>query len=142
MMPKEFRTDRVYQGTLETGSDVLEGLLDVVRQYGLFAGAVAGIGSVSQAGLAYYNQETKAYEEKDFPEHLEIASLKGNISLKDGAAFLHLHAVLSRRDYSVIGGHILPGTRVFAFEFEIIPFIGEALVRGFDKATGLSLWQK
>ena len=142
MMLKKFAIDRVYQGSLAKGVDLLGGLLDVMQQHGLSAGMVLGIGSVSQARLAYYNQETRVYEEKNFPEHLEIVSLTGNISLKDHAIFPHLHAVLSRRDFSAIGGHVLPETHVFAFEFEIISFVGEPLVRRYDDATGLSLWRK
>jgi predicted DNA-binding protein with PD1-like motif len=142
MMLKEFLIDRVYEGSLDKGVDLLSGLFDVMHQHGISAGTVQGIGSLSQARLAFYNQETRVYEEKNFPEPLEIVSLKGNISLKDHAVFPHLHAVLSRRDFSAIGGHVLPETRVFAFEFEIISFVGEPFSRRYDDATGLSLWRK
>ena len=142
MMIREFQMQRVYQGSLAKGADILEGLQGVMKQHRISAGIISGIGAVTEARLAYYHQETKTYEEKTFPEHLEIVSLKGNISIKDDAVFPHLHAVLSRGDFSAIGGHLLPKTRVFAFEFEIIPFSGEAFIRGFDETTGLFLWKK
>jgi len=98
------------------------------------------VGAVSRARLAFYDHESRTYEERDLPEPLEIVSLKGNISFKDHAIYPHLHAVFSRRDFSAIGGHVLPGTVVFAFEFEIVSFEGKPFVRGYDDATGLFLW--
>jgi predicted DNA-binding protein with PD1-like motif len=142
MMLREYQTQRIYQGSLDKGADILEGLLGVMKQHHISAGFISGIGAVSEARLAYYNAETRAYEEKAFQEPLEIVSLKGNISIKDNAVFPHLHAVLSRRDFTALGGHLLPKTYVFAFEFEIIPFSGEPFVRGLDEATGLFLWKK
>ncbi len=142
MMIREFQMLRVYQGSLDRGADILEGLVGVMKQNQISAGIISGIGAVTEARLAYYHQETKTYEEKSFPGHMEIVSLRGNISIKDGAVFPHLHAVLSRRDFSAVGGHLLPKTRVFAFEFEILPFRGEPFVRGFDETTGLFLWKR
>jgi predicted DNA-binding protein with PD1-like motif len=141
-MFREFQMNRIYQGSLDKGTDLLEGLFGVMKQHHISAGIISGIGAVTEARLAYYNAETSTYEEKAFPEPLEVVSLKGNISIKDNAVFPHLHAVLSRRDFTAVGGHLLPKTYVFAFEFEIIPFMGEPFVRGFDDATGLFLWKK
>ena len=141
-MFREFQINRIYQGGLDKGADILEGLFGVMKQHRISAGIISGIGAVTEARLAYYNAETRAYEEKAFPEPLEIVSLKGNISIKDDAVFPHLHAVLSRSDFTAVGGHLLPRTYVFAFEFEIIPFVGEPFVREFDEATGLFLWKK
>ncbi|MGE5173946.1 MAG: PPC domain-containing DNA-binding protein, partial [Betaproteobacteria bacterium] len=131
MMAREFQMNRIYQGSLDKGADILEGLFGVMKQYHISAGIISGIGAVTEARLAYYNAETRTYEERAFPESLEIVSLKGNISIKDDAVFPHLHAILARRDFTAIGGHLLPTTYVFAFEFEIIPFTGEPFVRGF-----------
>jgi predicted DNA-binding protein with PD1-like motif len=50
--------------------------------------------------------------------------------------------VLSNKDFTAVGGHLLPKTYVYAFEFEIIPFEGKSFVRGFDEETGLFLWKK
>jgi predicted DNA-binding protein with PD1-like motif len=142
MMFREFQINRICQGSLEKGADILEGLFGVMKQHHIPAGIISGIGAVTEARLAFYNAETRTYEEKAFPEPLEIVSLKGNISIKDDAVFPHIHAVLSRRDFTAVGGHLLPRTYVFAFEFEIIPFVGEPFVRKFDEETGLFLWKE
>ncbi len=74
--------------------------------------------------------------------HNVVYYRKGNVSLKDGQTFPHLHVVLSRRDYSTVGGHLFTGTLVFAFEFEIIAFEGDPFTRTFDDDTGLFLWSR
>ena len=38
------------------------------------------------------------------------------------------------------GGHLAPGTTVFAAEYVIQAFDGPEFCRGFDEVTGLPLW--
>ena len=141
MVLKDFKARRICQGSIRKGNDLIKGLLTVMREKNIDAGAISGIGALSEARLGYFNAETRKYEEKVFRENSEIVSLKGNISLKDDEIFPHLHAVLSRRDFFVVGGHLFSGT-VYAFEFEIICFEGKPFVRGFDEDTGLFLWKE
>lgn len=134
---------QVHQGRLPVGVDLLEGLKEYCTEKGITKGMVRGIGAVSQAHIGYYDQVKQTYFSKVFAEEMEILSLKGNVSLKDGEVFNHVHLTLSRTDYSVIGGHVMPDTTVFVCEFEIIEFDGEKqYIREFDKETGLGLWIK
>jgi len=73
---------------------------------------------------------------------LEIASCTGNISIKDGETFVHLHIVLAGRDGKAFGGHLMPGTRVFAAEYFIMDLAGKKLHRVKDPYTGLPLWSR
>jgi predicted DNA-binding protein with PD1-like motif len=73
-------------------------------------------------------------------EHVEILSGQGNVSLKDGKPFVHLHLVLGRSDGSCLGGHAAAGCKIFACEAAILALDGPALVREPDEATGLALW--
>jgi len=95
---------------------------------------------VSFAKIGYYNQTEQKYIAREFNEAMEILSLKGNISIKDNEPFMHLHIVLSKDDFTCIGGH-LSEAKIFAFEFEIIEFEGISFERGFDSDTGLFLWK-
>ncbi len=140
MILKEFKADTIYQGRLDKDVEIIGGLSTVMKQYDITAGMVSGIGAVSKAELGYYDGETKSYEKHLFQENMEIVSFKGNISYKDDEIFPHLHAVLSRRDFSAIGGHLFSGT-VYAFEFEIIILEGQPFVRKSDEETGLFLWR-
>ncbi|MFQ3574321.1 MAG: DUF296 domain-containing protein, partial [Thermodesulfovibrionales bacterium] len=103
---------------------------------------VSAIGAVSKARIGYFDQEEKRYDEMLFDEPMEVLSLMGNVSLKDDQPFPHLHIVLSRKDYSVIGGHLYTGTIVYALEYEIVPFHGGFFKRRMDEGTGLYLWER
>jgi predicted DNA-binding protein with PD1-like motif len=83
------------------------------------------------------------YKDVDLSEPMEIVSLYGNISLKDGKPFVHAHVVLSDEKGNARGGHLLPGSSpVFACEITIEEFEGPELIRGFDERTRLALWPK
>jgi predicted DNA-binding protein with PD1-like motif len=72
---------------------------------------------------------------------MEIVSLYGNVSLKDGRPFAHLHVVLPDEQGNGKGGHLVAGgAPVFACEVTIEEYSGPELVRNFDEQTGLFLW--
>jgi predicted DNA-binding protein with PD1-like motif len=129
-------------GRLEKGDDLLAGVTEFCRKNHISAGTVNVIGAVRKAALGYYDQKRKAYDRPiKLKKALELASCSGNISMKDNAIFLHLHAVFSDKRGRTFGGHVLPGTVVFAAEFSIQELIGADLIRMADPGTGLSLWK-
>jgi len=89
--------------------------------------------------LGFYDQQKNEYSEELLDAPQEIASCVGNISLKDGAPFVHAHAVLGGQNGIVKGGHLLAG-RVFAAEIHLAELLGERIERKNDAVTGLSLW--
>ncbi len=139
----EYSAKRTIIGALEKGADLYNGILHVAQKNGITTGRITGIGAVQQAKLAYYDQKLMKYYDIEIPEPMEIVSLYGNISIKDGQPFVHAHVVLSDEKGNGKGGHLLPGgTPVFACEITLEEFDGPGLVRGFDDRTGLSLWPK
>ena len=97
---------------------------------------VTGIGGVREVRLAYYDRSEKKYEEKTFQEQLELTSLVGNVTVKDGTLFLHAHGTFARRDYTVIGGHVVSGVVSQLLEFVLTPTENTA-VRELDESLGL-----
>lgn len=140
-MLKEYGIAKVFQGSLKKGDDLIPALTAILKETKISAGVITGIGAVTEADLGYFNAQTKSYEKTRIKENLEIVSLKGNISTKDNEVFPHLHAVLSKKDFSVVGGHLFAGI-VYAFEFEILVLAGKPFTRKFDEATGLFLWKE
>jgi len=132
---------RVLMGRLPHGSDLLRSLTGLCKEEGIRLGRVMAIGAVQAARLQYYNQSGKEYEESLIEEPLEIVSLMGNISEKDGEPFIHAHVSFANQEGQVLGGHLAEGTIVFATEFFIEVYEGPALKRRFDGVTGLSLWR-
>lgn len=126
---------------LPSGSDLLEGLTRTATEMGVKAGTVQVIGAVSNLVLGYYHQDREEYETLDLPGHWEIASGLGNVSIRDGAPFVHVHIVGSGADGRAVGGHLMPGTIVFAAEAYLRALDGEPPVRVMDEGTGLALWE-
>jgi predicted DNA-binding protein with PD1-like motif len=125
---------------LEQGEDLYDDITRGVRDLGIEAGTVQVIGGLTHARFAYYNQERKEYEEHEFPGGSEIASCVGNVSIKDGEPFLHAHLVVSGPDGRAVGGHLLPGSKVFLAEVYVRQLGGEAPVRKVDETLGLPVW--
>jgi predicted DNA-binding protein with PD1-like motif len=138
----EYKAKRIIQGRVPKGEDLFKWLTEKVKELNIKAGMVSGIGAVTKATIGYYDQIKREYVIKSFNQPMEVLSLKGNISVKDGVPFAHLHVVLGKDDFTAIGGHLFEGSEVFAFEFEIVEFEGKVLQRGFDEQTGLYLWQE
>jgi len=136
-----YTVKRTIIGHLKSGTDLYDGITRIVQEHNISAGRVTGIGAVQRAKLAYYDQKLMKYFDIDVNEPMEIVSLNGNVSLKDGKPFVHAHVVLADEKGNGKGGHLLAGgTPVFACELTIEEYEGPQLTRGFDERTGLALW--
>ncbi|MDF1536837.1 MAG: DNA-binding protein [bacterium] len=132
---------RAFIGRLPSGADLLESLTAVCRYENVRFGVVTAIGAVSSARLGYYKQDEQEYMEcLNIEKGLEIVSCLGNMSLKEGEIFVHTHVILSDKEGRCYGGHLMPGTRVFAAEYCIRELVGKPYSREWDAVTGLALW--
>lgn len=135
------RVADAYLLRLATGSDLLAELERHVRETGIRLGWLSGLGAVSRAGLRYYDQEAKVYRDLVLDRHLELVGLEGNVSLLDGDPFVHAHITLADDAGRAFGGHLGPGTQVFAAEILLTALEGPPLERQPDERTGLKLWR-
>ena len=135
-----FTPQPVWMARLERGDDLLQALQGLVAELDMRAGAIHGIGAVERAVIGYYDQQAGRYLDRSLDGGLEITSLLANVSLKGGAPFVHCHLTLADREGHCHGGHLMPGTRVFACELWLQPLGGDPLRRVPDAATGLALW--
>jgi uncharacterized protein len=143
MIIKNYEIKNVYMGRLSCESDLLEEINKIINEKNIKIGSVSLIGAINGLKIGYYKQDEKQYVYLDdiySDKPFEIVSCNGNISLKDGKPFAHIHIVASDRQGRCYGGHLMTGTKVFACEFIIHEFSGEDLVRGIDKITKLPLW--
>lgn len=136
----EATAGRAFVGRLEAGDDLVEEIEHLAAEYEVKAAWVSVVGAVRRASFAYYDQEDRRYLELDSDEHHELFGFVGNISVRDGRAFLHAHAGFAARHGGTVGGHLLPGCEVFVAEFTIREMTGVELTRTPDEVTGLSLW--
>lgn len=135
-----YRAGRVLMGRLSHGADLLEEIQAICRRENIRMGRVEAIGAVSGARLGFYNQKEREYAFFNVDQPMEILTLAGNISVKDGEPMVHAHVVLSDENGNAVGGHLAVGTTVFACECLIEVLEGAALKRSYDQETGLPLW--
>lgn len=133
---------RVVVARLTHGADLLEELTRVARENGVTLGGVNAIGAVTSARLAYYDQTAHTYGSFEVPLRLEVVSLIGNVSYRDGETFVHAHATLSDENGNCYAGHLVEGNPIFACEAVITQLVGRSLHRTFDEVTGLTLWEE
>jgi uncharacterized protein len=134
-------TGRFLMGRLKKGDDLLGALERICRDKRIVLGEVRALGAVTCARVGFYDQAARQYLFHEFKEPLEILSLVGNVSLKDGRPFVHAHVTLSGEKGDALGGHLAEGTEVFACEYTIRELTCEKwLERAYDEETGLFLW--
>jgi predicted DNA-binding protein with PD1-like motif len=140
MKARQYECGRVFLGRLAHKSDVIEGITSFCADNGLNAAFLSAIGALTMATIGFYDQEDRSYKTISIEEPLELASLTGNLSLKDGKPMVHAHVVLSKDDGEAVAGHLMSPTIVFAGEVSVAELRGEPLEREFDETTGLTLW--
>ncbi|MBP2070989.1 PPC domain-containing DNA-binding protein [Thermoanaerobacterium butyriciformans] len=131
---------RRFMGRFKYDNDLLQEITTFITNENIRSGEIRIIGAVKKARFGYFNQSTKEYKFIEKNEHMEILSAIGNISLKNGKPFPHVHITLADKDGNVFGGHLMEGTKIFAAEFVIVDYGENNLERVDDEFTGLQLW--
>jgi hypothetical protein len=107
MKASTFQSGGMLVVRLERGEDIVQGVIAAAKEYRIQAGLVGGIGAVSGATLGFFELETKQYHENKYDEPMEVAHLSGNLSLKDGEPYAHLHVTLGRQNGETLSGHLV-----------------------------------
>jgi hypothetical protein len=129
-----------YALSLDNHVSIVEALTAFCTEMRITAGTVSGIGAISSATFRFLDPVTKQYVDKTFDEQMEITNLTGNLSVKEGKPYLHLHATAGRRDYTCVGGHLLDARVNGACELVVDDFGMNEFGRRFDEETGLNLY--
>ena len=126
---QNIRIGKVELGTvtvmrLGPGCDLMKSLKQIADRANILSGVVlSGAGSLSQVTLRNVRlfpdefpimDRNRIYTPKNEP--LELLSLSGNISEKDGEALIHCHITVSSGldDGRAFGGHLIEGCIVFS----------------------------
>lgn len=135
----ESNIDRVLVGRIMPGEDVIESVTNIVKEKNIKSGLINIIGALNKFTIGYFDVETKEYNYETYEESVELVSCMGNVAWKEGEPVIHLHFIVAREDYSIMGGHMgQPSTvsvtgEVYVYETE------EKLKRANDPAFDLSL---
>lgn len=122
----------------ESGEHLAASLLAWLKAEGIGYATMTGLGAVSGATISYWNANTRQYEQHQLDEQMEVVSLVGNVTIKEGAPFTHIHVTLGRRDLSILGGHFNDATVHPNVEVWLRPE-SETVERTLDESSGLFL---
>jgi uncharacterized protein len=130
--------DQVMVLVLDIGEELIGTLTRFVDERKIEAGSLFAIGALRNFELGYYYLDKKEYGRKKFEPIAELVSCTGNVAIREGKPFLHVHAALGREDYSIVGGHLFSGIVAVTVEVILYPFRGR-MDRSFSERTGLFL---
>ena len=137
---KPYLTGRTFIFRLPKGKDLLAELIDFCHDNQVKCGIVQVVGCVSNATIGYYDQTKKKYEKQVINAELELVNVSGNVSIQDNRPMVSAYAILAGKDYHLLGGRLLPGTKICVCEAYIQELVGEPKIRRADKVTKLALW--
>ena len=128
----------VIVAAMEIGEELISTLTDYVQQKKITAGSLNAIGALRNFELGYYYLDQKEYGRKRFEPISELIVCSGNIALRDGKPFLHVHAALGQENFTVVGGHLFSGIVAVTVEVILRTMNGE-MKRSYNERTGLYL---
>ena len=115
----EARASRTIIGRVARGESLRGAFRRIADEHGLRTAWVSAIGAFEHIDFTEYNQVERRYEGAHRFERCELLSMQGNLSLREGEPFWHLHATVSLREDGrdvTYGGHVGDAV-VFALEF-------------------------
>ena len=123
---------------LDPGEELLDRISEVCRRQGVRFGSITGIGAANHVTIGFYNLEKQEYSEKDLDFPMEITSILGDVSRKDGEVYLHVHINVSDEEGRTFGGHLKKCMISVTGEIVITCIDGE-VGRKADPATGINV---
>ena len=125
--------------SLQKGDEIFTSINTVIKKENLKFCWLSGIGAFENILLGSYSIEKKGYIKKKFKGEYELTSLVGNVTIKDGKPFIHIHINMSDVECKAYGGHLFSAT--ITATCEMILFKGDKNVfRTMNENIGLYLW--
>ena len=130
---------RTFAIILQTGDEAVSCLKAFAEREGIGGSQVTAIGALSRATLAYFDWQTKTYQQIKVGEQVEVASLIGDIAVgPDDRPSVHIHVVLGKRDGAALAGHLEEAHVRPTLEI-IVTEMPTHLHKSKDKESGLAL---
>lgn len=123
---------------LDKDQKVVETLTKIATAEKIQGGFLTGIGAIKNVELGFYHLDKKDYHRETFSQgDFELIALNGNISLKDGAPYVHTHTAMGDDNFKVFGGHMFEAQVAVTAEIYITP-LGSMPVRELQSHLGLA----
>lgn len=103
-------SERVFILVIEPGEEASDAIRHFAVKHDINAASVSAIGAFQETILAFFDLETRRYQDIPVTVQSEVLSLIGDITLNEkGEPHPHLHAVLGLSDGQTRGGHFVKG---------------------------------
>lgn len=130
-----------YVVRIDKGEEIIASLQTLCEKENIQLASVSGIGAADRAVIGLYDVANRQYHKTELEGAMEITSLLGSVTRKDGAVYLHLHINLCDKNMRIIGGH-LNECRIGATGEIIVRTIPGQVGRLLDEeVTGLNLFR-
>ena len=128
-----------YVVRMDRGEEIIATLTALCEQEEIHLATVEALGAVDRAVVSVYDVPTKVFSRKEFSGAMEMASLTGSITRKDGAPYIHLHVTVCDQELNAHGGHA--NELVVSATCEMfIRVIGGEVGRRLDENIGLNMF--
>lgn len=125
---------------LDRGDELCACVTELAANESVTLGSISAIGATNDVTLGIFNTETKEYFKRRYNENdYELASVTGNLSVKDGEPYLHLHAVVGNPQTGECHGGHLNEAHISATAEVVIDVIDGEIGRKFSDEIGLNL---
>lgn len=130
--------EKTFAVILQTGDEAVSALTNFAKVNHLKAAHFTAIGAFKSSTIAFFEWQTKKYQNINIDEQVEVLSMIGDIALDEGSPKLHVHVVLGKSDGTAHGGHLVKAIVRPTLEI-IINESPDFLQRKFDAESGLAL---
>lgn len=124
---------------LEAGDEVINSITQIAIKENIRFASLTGIGTADKVEMGFFELKNKDYRKNSLEGEYELTSLLGNIALKDGKQFVHIHVNISDENYNVYGGHLF-SANVLATAEIVLNVIDIDIDRKFNDDFGLHFW--
>lgn len=123
---------------IDRGCEVIQCLTNFAHSHNITTATLSAIGATNNAIVGAFDTDTHQYHSHHYTDKMEILNLTGNITTKDNAPYIHVHAMLGMPNGSVVGGHLNSCVVSATCEMFIISY-SNSIDRQFDEQVGLNL---
>ena len=128
-----------YVVRLDPGDEVTDCLTRLAGQEQIALASISGLGAANDVTLGIFDTGNKEYHAKRCQGDYEISSLVGNVTLKNGAPYLHLHITIGDPVAGTVhAGHLTACTISATAELFVTVWQGQ-VDRTFHDGIGLNL---
>ena len=132
------RFENTIVARIDRGEEILEQLAIIAQKEQIKLASISALGAAGEITVGVYDVEKKEYHANHFSGDLEIVSLTGNITTKDGQYYAHLHMSAGDEKGQVFGGHLNRAVICATCEM-FIQVIDGNIDRQYDEVTGLNV---